>query len=436
MTHSFERLFAIGSSGTTWYQSIVGAPACLRRPAGCDLSRGIVANDRAQTVTFHLARRDPDFLYKLTLAYAEVLPGSIPDSQARSPLPATGPYQLSRYVPANEVLLTRNPHFREWSAAAQPEGFPTRLLLRLDLSGAQGVSSVAHGGADFMANLGQIPGRHATYFLVHHRDQARVNPMMETSFMFLNVRTAPFNDIRVRRALNLALDRARIVDSYGGRVAARPTCQILPPGIPGYRRYCPYTRNSAGDGRWRAPDLLRARRPVAASGTAGMKVTVWNISGPQTNDETGDTVTALTQLGFRATLRFLPDSTYFTFTNDSRNRVQVIDGGWGADYASANDFIGKLTCNYYVPANGPATTDASEFCDPAVDRQVALADSLQSTDPPAASARWARIDRELTNLAIWLPTGTPNEVDLLSRRVGNYRYNPVWGVLLDQLWVR
>ena len=67
---------------------------------------------------------------------------------------------------------------------------------------------------------------------------------------------------------------------------------------------------------------------------------------------------------------------------------------------------------------------------------AARADSLQTTNPPAADTSWARLDRELTNLAIWLPTVTPNEIDLLSNHVGNYEYNPVWEVLLDQLWVR
>lgn len=199
----------------------------------------------------------------------------------------------------------------------------------------------------------------------------------------------------------------------------------------------PYTRDPAEDGRWRAPDLSRARRLAAASGTTGMKVTVWNAPGPQgAIDETKDSVTALQQLGYRASLRILPSSTYFTYTNDSRNHAQVIDGGWSADFPTADDFIGKLTCSYFVSRDGPDTTDDSEFCDPAIDRQVARAASLQATDPNAADALWARLDRELTDLAIWLPTVTPDEIDLVSRRVGNYRYNPAWGALLDQLWVR
>jgi peptide/nickel transport system substrate-binding protein len=177
---------------------------------------------------------------------------------------------------------------------------------------------------------------------------------------------------------------------------------------------------------------------VAASGTQGMRVTVWNASGSPRAviTETQDAVDALDQLGYHATLRLLPGGTYFTYTSDSRNRAQVIGGGWSADYAAADDFIGKLTCTYFVPRDGLDTTDASEYCDPAFDKEVARASALQTGDALRANAIWARLDRELTDLAIWLPTVTPNEVDLISSRAGNYQYNPSWGVLLDQLWVR
>jgi len=434
--HSFQRLFQLGSSGAAYYEEIVGATACQTAPGRCDLSRGIVTDDRAGTVTFHLTRPDPDLLYKLTLTYADVLPASIPGREARAPLPATGPYVISRYAPGREVLLLRNPRFREWSAAAQPSGYPDRIVIQLGLSAAQGAADIADGTADFMPNIGQIPGD-TTYFL-RHSGQLRINPAMATSFMFLNVNAPPFNQLGVRQALNLALDRQQIVNSYGGPLAALPTCQVLPPELPGYRPYCPYTRGPTPGGRWQGPDLARARQLVAASGTAGMTVTVWN-SPPVPQGaiaETQAAVAALRLLGYRASLRLLPGSTYFTYTNDSRNQAQVIDGGWSADYPSADDFIGKLTCSHFVPANGQATTDASELCDHALDGQIATAAALQSTDPLAAAAAWAQLDRQLTNLAIWLPTVIPNEIDLISRRTGNYQYNPVWGALIDQLWIR
>jgi ABC-type transport system substrate-binding protein/DNA-binding SARP family transcriptional activator/streptogramin lyase len=437
VTHSFERLFAIRSSGASLFPSITGAPACTRTPSHCDLSRGIVANDRTGAVTFHLTRPDPDFLYKLTIAYADVLPASIPDQQARTPLPATGPYMITRYIPGQMLRLIRNPRFREWSAAAQPAGYPNQIVIPLRLSGTQSAGKIAAGTADFMPNLGQIPGRYAAYFLRRHRDQVRVNPQMSTSFLFLNINARPFNKLSVRRALDFAFDRRAAVSGWGGPIAAKATCQVLPPGLPGYRPYCPYTRDPGTDGRWQGPDMPKARRLVASSGTKGMKVTVWNAPGPTGSiTETKDAVTVLRQLGYRASLRLLPGSTYFTYANNSSNHAQVIDGGWNADYPSADDFFGKLTCGYFVPRDGLDTTDASEYCNPAFDQQVAHAATLQATYSVAADAAWARLDREVTNLALWVPTVTPNEIDLISRRVHNYEYNPLWGTLIDQIWVR
>ena len=245
VTRSFERLFQLGGAGAPYYQAISGAATCRKAPAGCDLSRGIVADDRAGTVTFHLTQPDPDFLPKLTLAFADVLPATVPGRQARAPLPATGPYMISRYIPGRELLMVRNQRFREWSAAAQPAGDPDRILIRLGLSGARAAAAVG-GRSDFLPSIGQFPTG-AAYFR-HYRSQLRINPQLITAFLFLNVNAPPFTDLRVRQAVNLALDRDR-VGGWGGPLAARPACQILPPGLAGYRRYCPLDPGSGGGRR-------------------------------------------------------------------------------------------------------------------------------------------------------------------------------------------
>jgi peptide/nickel transport system substrate-binding protein len=431
--HSFERLFELGSSGTAYFTAIEGAGSCSTRR--CNLAAGIAADDRAGTVTFHLSHPDPDFLYKLTLPYADVLPASTP-THAKS-VASTGPYEVGQYVAGRRLTLVRNPHFRQWSAAAQPSGYADRITVRLHATASRAAAAVAAGRADFVSSLGVLPPAERTFFLIRHPSQLQINPTLGTNFLFLNVNVPPFNDVRVRRALNFALDRGRIVAADGGRSAAEPACQILPPQLPGYQAYCPYTIHARPHGPWHGPDLARARRLVAASHTNGMRVEVWDTFGPPVFLREGRaTVTTLRELGYRASLHLLPDSKYFTYTNDSRNRAQVIDGGWSADYPAADDLIGKLTCRYFTPGNGAQTTDAGELCDHAFDRQVARAATLQTIDAPAADRLWARLDRSLTDRAVWLPTVTPNEIDLLSGRVANYQYNPVLGALIDQLWVR
>ena len=121
--------------------------------------------------------------------------------------------------------------------------------------------------------------------------------------MFLNTQAAPFNDARVRRALNLAADRERMVELVGGPLVARTTCQILPPTSSGYEPYCPYTLGSNAAGTWTAPDLATARRLVAESGTRGMRV---EVVGRGDRPEFGYFVSLLRALGYRSSQRVLP----------------------------------------------------------------------------------------------------------------------------------
>ncbi len=66
----------------------------------------------------------------------------------------------------------------------------------------------------------------------------------------------------------------------------------------------------------------------------------------------------------------------------------------------------------------------------------ARARTLQAQDPNAAAKLWAELDRKATDQAVWVPTTTPRNIDLVSKRVGNFQHHPLFGVLLDQLWVR
>ena len=94
----------------------------------------------------------------------------------------------------------------------------------------------------------------------------------------------------------------------------------------------------------------------------------------------------------------------------------------------------QLSCGaWYPPAQ---LRNHAHFCDPTVDRIATQAAQLQTTNPVAADRLWARADRDITNLAPWVPTVTETENDVVSARVGDYQYVPTIGALLDQLWLR
>jgi peptide/nickel transport system substrate-binding protein len=423
---SIEHLFEGGSPGASFYSAISGADTCLARPRACDLSRGIVANDATRTVTFRLAKPDPDFLYKLALPFAYVLPAAMPARDLGSaPLPATGPYRIASYRPGHGLRLVRNRVFHEWSQAAQPDGYADEIVWRLGVRPQEEVTEIERGRADWMLDLDALPADRRSEVETRFASQLHEQPLLATDYFVLNTTVRPFDDVRVRRALNMALNRREIVALYGGPEAATPTCQVLPPEMGGYRRYCPYRY-----------ELGRARRLVAASGTRGTRVLVWDTRAPAIAYQEGVAVVrALRNLGYAARLKIVSDSFFQRVVGSGSTHAQVISGGWGADYPTASDFIElKLSCREYRPQSD--FNNNIGFCDPAVDRQINRALALQVARPAEANAVWAKIDQELTDRAVWLPTVTPKTADFVSKRVGNYQFHPLWGVLVDQLWVR
>jgi peptide/nickel transport system substrate-binding protein len=140
--------------------------------------------------------------------------------------------------------------------------------------------------------------------LTRYAERLHSDPAPLNFWWFLNTRVPPFDDLRVRRALNYATDRETLGELSGG--LASPTCQILPPSFPGYRPYCPYTRNPNPAGTWSAPDLAKARALIEASGTAGTRVDVAGVDGPVTRPIARYFVSLLRRLGYRSSLRLFP----------------------------------------------------------------------------------------------------------------------------------
>jgi peptide/nickel transport system substrate-binding protein len=426
------------------FAKILGADACAERPARCDLSEGIIADDVGYTVTFNLTAPDPDLFWNLTGAFAFPVPEGVPNREVgtTAPIPGTGPYRIIEYVKPREagkglpampgrIELERNPYFQEWSKAAQPNGFPDRIIW-VHGKGEHGVNledavdDVIKGEADYVNDVpkNRVGGIRSQFTRQYHEYL-----MQGLYHFFLNTSEPPFDDLRVRRAVNYAVDRNRVLELYPD--PARIACQVIPPNFPGHRPYCPYTINP--DGAWTAPDLAMARKLVKESGTARTKVAVRGL--PIFEAVTRYFADVLQDLGYRTSVEII-ELSEFDYVLDSRNQVQTM-GFWlvGVSFPSLTGWIDWFTCDWFVPADPSKNSNPSEYCNKEVDAMIEKARELERTDLAAAGDLWARIDRTITDEAPWVVLLVPGGRDFLSERVGNYQYNPRYGMLLSQLWV-
>ena len=298
---TFERQFTVPGP-TSFYSGIVGADKCSTK--GCDLSQGVVADDKAYTLTIHLTAPDPEFFDKLALPFAYVVPANTSLKLTGNTVPpGTGPYMWQSYNPNSEAVLVRNKYFHVWSAAAQPAGFPDKIVEKYGQTVSDEVTAVENGQADEVFDGDVIPAdRLSELNSAKYAKQVHVNPLTADWYFAFNTRQAPFNNVKARQAVNLAADRNAYVKIGGGPSLAAPTCQILPPNFPGYKPYCPYTAGG-GTTKWTGPDLTKAKALVKASGTAGAKVVV-NTDIP--DKALGEQmVSDLNKIGYKGSLQVL-----------------------------------------------------------------------------------------------------------------------------------
>lgn len=417
------------SYGTSFFTNIRGAAVCARSTHRCPaaLASGIQPNDSTGTLTIHLVNPDPGFLYELATTFADLLPPDSPPLDSGRPVPATGPYMISD-IASHGVTLVRNPRFREWSADAQPAGFPDRMVWTVVRDAGRELTEVERGRGDAMLDTppaGRRDELRTTYSALAHP-----YVQLATTYMAFNTTVPPFSSPAARRAVNFAIDRRRVAHIRSAVQSETPTCQILPPTMFGYTPYCPYTAHpNAASGAWHAPDPARADALVRSSGTRGDHVALWGCSclgAPPA--ETRYVGHLLKRLGYRTDTHVTASfDAYVAGTSETHSPVAIIEG-WVSDFPYPSNFFDPL-----LMCSSPGPEPATSFCDPKLDRLVRSAKEAQGT---AAVTLWQAADRDAVDQAAWAPLTNELGVDVIGAGVGNYQHNPQTGVLLDQLWVR
>jgi peptide/nickel transport system substrate-binding protein len=431
---SFQRIFKVSSpTAGTFYAGIVGAKACLAKPATCTLKGGVSGDAKANTVTINLVAPDPEFKYKLAVPHASIVPASSPPKDAGTkPLPTTGPYYFASYNPNKELVMKRNPYFKQWSKDAQPDGYPDEITQSYGLTVEAQITAIENGQADW--TLESPPADRLNELGTKYAAQTHVETLTAFWYAPMNTNLAPFNNVKARQAVNYAIDRNALVKIFGGPKLAAPSCQVLPPGFPGHVDYCPYTKNPGKT--WSAPDVAKAKQLVKESGTAGQKVAVLSSDDEVNKDVAVYLQSVLNQIGYKASVKPISGNIFFTYVQNTKNKVQINVQQWYQDYPAASDFLNVLFgCDSFHPGSDSSINIAG-FCDKKIDVQMKHALKTALEDETAANKEWTKIDREVTDAAPMATLFTPKHIDFLSKRVGNFTFSKQFYWLVSQSWVQ
>lgn len=411
--YAVRRMFKLGSGGSPFYTVIVGAEEFLRTKRG-GIS-GIVTDNRTGKIVIHLLEPTSTFTDLLALMFVAPVPSGTPMRELSfEPPPATGPYAITSAEVGRGWSYSRNP---AWAGNGPlmpqiPDGHVDRIEVRVIHSGEAEVRAVLAEKIDWMQNSPP-----AAWFEELRRrfagTQLRVEPILSTYYFWMNTTKPPFDDLRIREAANYAVNPKALARIYGGQLT--PSHQILPPGMPGFRRFNLYPH-----------DMAKARRLVAAADPADRKITVWTDT-ESPNAEAGEYFAAqLRKIGFQVRLKVLGAGFYFSEIG-KRSRANL-DAGWSnwfADYAHPDDWFRPLLLgsSIFRRSNG----NFAQIDVPALNSRIEKLNERPLG--PARERTYAALDRSYMKLAPWVPYGTRVLSTFVAKHVAldEIVWNPLFG---------
>ena len=379
---AIKRGFLAQGQGVGFYTDIAGAEAYSKNPtAGGDIS-GIVTNNAKRTITIRLDKPRGDFLTILALLFAAPVPGNTDPAIQNGSIPGTGPYKFSNYDPNRSFTMVRNPFFKPTKNI--PRGNPNTIDVQLVGDADAATQRVINGQADY-SNAAIPPDRIAD---AKGKGKLLLRKTANTYYFWMNIKEAPFNRLKVRQAVNYAIDRKALQTLVWGGLG-RPTQNVLPPTYPSYKKLNLYPHN-----------LTKAKTLINQSGANGAKVTVWtrNVSDAVTAAQYYTSL--LNQIGLDASLNVLPRATYYTTIGNVDTHAQTGWARWLEDYPHPLDWFDVLL-------NGDRITnqDNNNYAWYKNKKTDAAIESLKKAPilTPAVNARWAKVEKQIMQQAPWAP---------------------------------
>ena len=372
-----------GSPGAGFYVGIKGAQEFI--DGQTTSVEGIKALD-PNTVQFTLNSPDVTFLNKMALNFAFIVPKEAVEQEGENfghKPTGTGPYTLKEWKSGEFLAFERNPsYFFEGrpnidKITIQVGVAPDVALLRLE-KGEIHLMGDPPPGADWARITGDAAWK----------DRIEVEATVNTTYIAINVTTPPFDDVKVRQALNHAIDKQRIVQLLNGR--ATVANQVLPPLMPGY--------DSAYTGYDYNPD--KAKQLLTQAGFPdGFETSIECIAVDPQPKLCESFQQDLAKVGIKLTINTLAAPNVIDDAGNGRTPL-VWSGGlaWTQDYPDPDDFYAPiLGCD----SNVPGGWNWSRYCNETV--HAKSIELLAMTDRNARLEAYKPLFKALMDDAVWVP---------------------------------
>jgi peptide/nickel transport system substrate-binding protein len=470
--YAFERINnskLVAQYGFYYYGTVKGmdGKATSSKPVS-----GIETPDDS-TIIFHLDKPTGDFLFRLSMAAAAPVPKEVAkcfDSKAGEYgrfVISSGPYQIagsdklnvsscntmkpiSGFDPTSKLNMVRNPNYDQKTDNLRSNYLDGISQIK-DTNTSDIFNRVQAGTLD-----GTLDSKLPSTTLRQYVTNPTLKPRLHTNtgdrtwYIYMNLLTPPFDDIHVRKAVNLIIDKAAMQQAWGGPSSVTIATHIMPPVVLNGQltaSYDPYaTPGEHGDLAKAQAEMKQSRYDTKHDGTCGASVCknlvmINRNTTPWTNTEP-IVVSNLAKLGIQVKPR--ENESAYTIIQVVKNNIPIaLNAGWGKDFADAGTFATPLFGSAAIIANGNTNysmigVTASQAASlgvklppggapPSVDADIAACEPLPSTTPEQLTARnncWANFDKKVMEQVVpWVPYNWQNVLTTTAGTVTHWEFD-------------
>ena len=418
--YSLQRILnpAVKSPGQGFYRNIAGARAF--QDGSADRVTGLRTPD-LETFEIELVQPDLPFLYCIAMPFAYAVPREEVerhgDEFGRYPVGA-GPFTLARWQRGTGLRLEKNPGYYRaedirLEAIDLMVGGDETLHMMMFERGELDIASVTSTGipdADFI----RVMNDPVLSKRVAHQ------PLNAIQYLSMNTELPPFDNVNVRRAVNHAIDRKRIVGLISDR--GIPARGVLPPGMPGF--------NEALTGYDHDPEKARTLLEEAGF-TEGFTTELMVTAQSGIDSKIGQAVQQdLAEVGITVEIRPVTGPTRIEATG-RRGAVPFATFGWYQDYPDPSNFLDVLL-------NGNRITEVHSTNVAFYDNErvnALLNEASSSTDQEHRLALYQEAERLIVDDAPWVFLYYPQMYLLRQPWLKGLKLNPVWPIRYELMWV-
>ena len=388
---------------------------------------GVVAHGR--TLTIKLSQPDGAFLSNLAAGFACAVPRNTPAvAGGINDIPSAGPYYIASYTPRQQLILKRNPNYH----GDRPHHFD-EIVFAIGVDSSRALQEVESGKADYALELppDAAPRLESAYgrgskAAKEGHQQYFISEANAVRYLHMNTSRPLFANVRLRRAVNYAIDRpalvaqARRFATANPFNAGKPIDGYLPPSIAGATEFRVYPVDG--------PDLRRAKQ---LAGRVQATAIMYTPNVPPWLQEAQIVRHDLKPLGIDVEVKEFPLNEFFARIPRRGEPFDLAVSGWEIGSTDPAQVLAIFDGTTIRRTNNQ---NFSYFDDPAFDRRLKEAATLTG---PKRYRVYDRLALELErDYAPAAAIATDASRDFFSARIGCQIYQPVYAIDLAALCLR